>query len=142
MYYYKAPEKTAEAFTSDGWLHTGDIAKRDAEGYYYFKDRLKDIIISGGENICPSYIEDFFRDMPEVKDAAVFGVPDSRFGESVVAAISLMPDANLSADDFLARSKKLSTFMQPKEVVIEAIPRNPTGKIDKVKLKNDWILTH
>lgn len=133
--YWENPEAT-EAAIVDGWLHTGDVASRDADGYVYIRDRLKDMIISGGENVYPAEIEDVIRTHPKVADVAVIGMPSSRWGESPLAVVVAGGD-DLTADDVLAHcAGKLARFKQPTRVeFVDAIPRNPTGKALKKDLR-------
>lgn len=132
--YYKNPELTAEAL-KDGWLHTGDLAKTDDEGFYYIVGRIKDIIISGGENVYPLEIEVFLRTHPAVQDAAVFGICDCRLGEAVVAQVELKDGAACTEEEMLAFCQALPRFQRPRQIFLGAVPRNPTGKIDKKALR-------
>jgi len=133
--YWNNPTATAETIV-DGWLHTGDIAVQDAEGFIYIRDRIKDMIISGGENIYPAEIEDVLLSHPKVADVAVIGIPSERWGESPLAVV-VARDESLTEDDILGYSQgKLARFKQPAKVTfIEAIPRNPSGKALKTELR-------
>lgn len=131
--YWNNPEATAAAFTEDGWFRTGDLGYRDAEGYLFIVDRLKDMIISGGENVYPAEVENSLSAHPAVADIAVVGVPDPKWGESVCAVVALHDGTELSleeARDFAAKS--LARYKLPSRLVIfESIPRNGAGKLDK-----------
>ena len=138
--YWNKPEATAEAFVQ-GWFHTGDVAYRDDDGFIYIVDRIKEIIIRGGENISCLEVEAAIYSHPEVEEAAVFGLPDERLGESVGAAIVLRTSATLGADElrkFLA--DHLAAFKIPAHVWFrqEQLPRIASGKIFKRQLKADY----
>jgi acyl-CoA synthetase (AMP-forming)/AMP-acid ligase II len=133
--YWNRPEATAETIV-DGWLHTGDVARVDADGYIYIQDRIKDMIISGGENVYPAEIENVLAAHDGITEAAVIGLPSARWGESPLAIV-VRSDETLDAEDVLAFCKgKLAPFKQPKHVeFIDVIPRNPTGKVLKRMLR-------
>jgi acyl-CoA synthetase (AMP-forming)/AMP-acid ligase II len=135
--YYKNPEATKNTLR-DGWLFTGDMAKEDEDGFIYLVDRKKDIIITGGENIFPVEIEDFLQDHPDIQDAAVIGIPDERLGEIPIAIIKLKPNRNVSEEDILTYCEKLPRYKRPKRVFFDDVPRNPTGKIEKPKLRKKY----
>ncbi|MGE5380206.1 MAG: class I adenylate-forming enzyme family protein [Methylocystaceae bacterium] len=135
--YYKNPEAT-EAILRDNWLHTGDMARQDKDGFIYLVDRKKDLVISGGENIFPVEIEDFLRAHQDIKDAAVIGVPDRRLGEIAVAVIELKPDRNLTAEEVMQFCMELPRYKRPRLVFFEPVPRNATGKIEKPKLREKY----
>lgn len=132
--YYKDPKATA-AVLRDGWLFTGDMAQRDEEGFIWLVDRKKDVIISGGENIYPVQIEDFLNAHPSVKDVAVIGLPDERLGEVTCAIIQVVQGRLLTEDDVNEYCRKLPRYKRPKVVIFADVPRNPTGKIEKPKLR-------
>ena len=132
--YYRNPEATAEVL-KDGWLFTGDMARQDADGFYFLVDRKKDVIISGGENIYPVQIEDVLRQMSAVKDAAVIGMPDARLGEITAAIIEVKEGYTLTEDEVNEFCKKMARYKRPKKVIFADIPRNPTGKIEKPTLR-------
>jgi acyl-CoA synthetase (AMP-forming)/AMP-acid ligase II len=133
--YYKNPELTAKTI-EDGWLHTGDMARIDNEGYVYLVDRKKDIIIVGGENIYPVEVEDAIHNHPKVYDVAVIGIPDERLGEIVAAIIDPKPGEILTVDEINAFIETvLPRYKRPKKIIIDKVPRNPTGKIEKPKLR-------
>lgn len=135
--YYKDPEATA-AVLRDGWLLTGDMARMDEEGFIYLVDRKKDVIISGGENIYPVEIEDFLRRHEAVKDVAVIGLPDQRLGEAVAAVVELKPGVSATAEQLLEFASGLPRYKRPRTIFFDSVPRNPTGKIEKVKLREKY----
>ena len=130
--YWRKPEETAMAF-EQGWFRTGDLAKVDEEGYYYLTDRIKHIIISGGENVSPKEIEAVINQFPDVVESSVVGIPDEKWGERVVAAIVTKPGVNLEPEKIRTFCKEyLHDWKCPKEVVfLEALPKNTMGKILK-----------
>ncbi len=135
--YYKNPALTAEVLRG-GWLHTGDLARQDADGFFYIVGRIKDIIIIGGENIYPVEIEDFLRRHPAVQDAAVFGICDQRLGEQVTAQVELKPGMEVTEQEMMDFCAPLPRISRPKRIFIGEVPRNPTGKIDKKALRNRY----
>ena len=133
--YLKNPEATQEAFRG-GWFHTGDLAVQDPDGYIKIKDRRKDIIISGGENISSIEVEDVLYRHPAVLAAAVVAKPDARWGETPCAFVELKPGAQVSAEDIVAHCKKhLAGFKIPRAVVFGELPKTSTGKIQKFELR-------
>jgi fatty-acyl-CoA synthase len=132
--YWRNPEATAQAFTEDGWLRTGDIAESDGEGFYRIKGRLKEMYISGGENVYPAEVEAVLHEHPQVADAAVVGVPDERWGEVGVAFV--VAD-DLSDDELLEWCRaRLARFKVPKSFrFVGEIPRNGMGKVQKQELR-------
>lgn len=132
---YYRDEKATKEVLKDGWLFTGDMAEQDADGFIYLVDRKKDVIISGGENIYPVQIEDFLRAHPAIKDAAVIGLPDKRLGEITLAVIEIKDGFICTEEDIQGFCKKLPRYKRPKKVIFADIPRNPTGKIEKPKLR-------
>jgi long-chain acyl-CoA synthetase len=138
--YYRRPDLTAEAIR-DGWLHTGDLGRFDEDGYLYLVDRKKDMIISGGVNVYPKDIEEIAARHPAVRDVAVFGVPDERWGEAVVAAVVLRePGAAAAADlaDWI-NARVAARFQRVREVVLrDELPRNTAGKTLKRELRAAW----
>ena len=131
--YYK-DEKATNEILKDGWLYTGDMAQ-ERDGFIYLVDRKKDVIISGGENIYPVQIEDFLRKHDKIKDAAVIGLPDSRLGEITAAIIEAKEGMTLTAEEIDEFCLDLPRYKRPKKVIIADVPRNPTGKIEKPKLR-------
>ena len=136
--YWNDPEATAEAFAG-GWFHTGDVGVRDDDGYLFIVDRLKDMIISGGENIAGSEVERVLYEHPAVLEAAVVGRPDERWGEVPVAFVARRPDATATADDLIAHCREqLAKFKVPQAVTfVGALPRNPSGKVLKRELRSE-----
>jgi len=136
--YYKNPEKTAETI-KDGWLYTGDMAKQDEEGFIYIVDRKKDIVIVGGENIFPVEVEEVLRRHPKIYDAAVIGIPDQRLGEVVAAVIAPKPGEALTEQEVSQFCEQnLPRYKRPKHIIFDQVPRNPTGKIEKPKLREKY----
>ncbi len=136
--YYKNPEATARALI-DGWLYTGDMVRQDEDGFIFIVDRKKDVIISGGENVFPVEVEDYLHANPAVKDVAAIGVPDERLGEIVAVVIDVVPGKTLSEQEVLDFCQKLPKYKRPRKVFFGEVPRNPTGKIEKVKLRKQYI---
>ena len=135
--YYKDPQATA-AVLKDGWLFTGDMARMDEDGFIYLVDRKKDVIISGGENIYPVQIEDFLRSHEAIKDVAVIGLPDKRLGEITAAIIELKPDYTCTEEDIRKFCATLPRYKRPKKIIFDKVPRNPTGKIEKPRLREKY----
>jgi acyl-CoA synthetase (AMP-forming)/AMP-acid ligase II len=136
--YWNLPEATADTIVN-GWLHTGDVAVRDEEGFISIRDRLKDMIISGGENIYPAEVEVVLMAHPGIADAAVIGMPSERWGESPLAIV-VLEDAQLDEQALIDYcSEKLARFKLPKRVeFVDEIPRNATGKSMKVELRKQF----
>ncbi|MBE6861492.1 MAG: acyl--CoA ligase [Ruminococcus sp.] len=132
--YYRDPKATAETL-KDGWLFTGDMAQEDEDGFIFLVDRKKDVIISGGENLYPVQIEDFLRSHPAVKDVAVIGLPDKRLGEIAAAIISIKEECSCTEEDINSFCQQLPRYKRPHKVIFADVPRNPTGKIEKPKLR-------
>lgn len=135
--YYKMPEATKEAIDDEGWLHTGDLATVDEDGYYRITGRLKDMIIRGGENVYPRELEEFLYSHPAILDVQVIGVPDKKFGEKVAACIQLKEGETLSAEELRHYCKgKIAGFKIPEYVLfVDEYPMTASGKIQKYKLK-------
>ncbi len=136
--YYKNPEATAEILTKDGWLLTGDMAKRDEDGFIYLVDRKKDVIITGGENLYPVQIEDFLRKFDKIKDVAVIGLPDPRLGEIAAAIISIKDGITCTEEEIENFCLDLPRYKRPKKIIFADVPRNPTGKIEKPVLRERY----
>ena len=136
--YHNKPEATAEAITADGWFRTGDIGRVDDGGYIFVEDRLKDMIISGGENIYSIEVERVLAEHPAVAEVAVIGVPDDKWGEVVKAVVSL--EGEVTEADLIAWSReRLAAYKCPKTVdITDELPRNPTGKILKKDLRKPY----
>ena len=136
--YYKNKEATDEVL-KDGWLYTGDMAMRDKDGFIYLVDRKKDVIITGGENLYPVQIEDFIRKHDKVKDVAVIGLPDDRLGEIAFAIVEPKDGMELTIEEIEKFTFDLPRYKRPKKIVIAKVPRNATGKIEKPKLREQYI---
>lgn len=132
--YYKDKKATDEVL-GDGWLYTGDMAQEDKDGFIYLVDRKKDVIITGGENIYPVQIEDFLRANEAIKDVAVIGLPEQRLGEITCAIIELKDDVVVTEEQINEYCKALPRYKRPHKIVFADVPRNPTGKIEKPKLR-------
>ena len=135
--YYKNPEATAEVL-KDGWLYTGDMAKRDKDGFIYLVDRKKDVIITGGENLYPVQIEDFIRKHDKVKDVAVIGLPDDRLGEIACSIVEPKEGMSLTEEEIEKFCFDLPRYKRPRKIIIAKVPRNATGKIEKPKLREKY----
>jgi fatty-acyl-CoA synthase len=138
--YWNRPDATAEAFEGR-WLKTGDAARRDDEGFVYIVDRWKDMYISGGENVYPAEVENVLYQLPEVAEAAIIGVPNDRWGEVGLAVVALKPGASLDRATVQAYcAERLAKFKVPSDIaIVEALPRNATGKVLKRELRNRFV---
>jgi fatty-acyl-CoA synthase len=137
--YYRDPAATDEAFRG-GWLHTGDLGVRHPDGYIELRDRAKDVIISGGENISTIEVEQVIVRHPAVLEAAVVGVPDDRWGEVPKAFVTLKPGAALSAEELISFCRQhIAHFKAPRTVAFGDLPKTSTGKIQKFVLREaEW----
>jgi long-chain acyl-CoA synthetase len=136
--YYKNPEKTAETLRN-GWLHTGDLVRQDDEGFISYIDRKKDLIISGGENIYPVDLESVLIGQSKVKDVAIIGIPDDRYGEVVAAVVHPKEGVELTEAEMRAYYEpQLPKYAWPRLILFGDVPRNPTGKIEKPKLRERY----
>lgn len=135
--YYKNPEATAEAIDKDGWLHTGDLATMDEEGYCKITGRIKEMVIRGGENIYPREIEEFLHTHPAIEDVQVIGVPDVKYGEELLAAIKLREGMSLTAEDVREFCRgKIARHKIPRYIeFVESYPMTASGKVQKFKLR-------
>ena len=138
--YHNKPEATAEAITPDRWFRTGDIGRVDDGGFVFVEDRLKDMIISGGENIYSVEVERALTDHPAVLDAAVFGIPDEKWGESVKAVVELSDGKQATPEELIAWCReRLARYKCPRSVdIMDVLPRNPTGKLLKKDLRKPY----
>ena len=131
--YWNRPDATAAAIDRDGWFRTGDLARVDADGYFFIVDRFKDMIIRGGYNVYPREIEEVLHEHPAVREAAVIGVPDELLGEEVGAAIALLPGAEADVTairDFV--KDRVASYKYPRRIwFVDELPKGPTGKILK-----------
>ena len=142
--YLENPQATAETITSDGWLHSGDIAYYDPSGRFHIVDRLKELIKVKGFQVAPAELEDLLRSHPDILDVGVIGVPDERSGELPLAFIVKKPDSNLSEEtihsfvnEHVVAYKRLSGGIQ----FVKAIPKTPSGKILRKDLKAEYLKT-
>jgi long-chain acyl-CoA synthetase len=139
--YYNRPAETSAALSPDGWLRTGDGGFRDEEGYLFLTDRIKDMIVSGGENIYPIEVEELISRHPAVVEVAVIGVPDERWGETVKALVVLAPDAAVSVDELVAFAReRLAGYKLPRSVeFVDELPHSPAGKVLKRELRARYL---
>jgi acyl-CoA synthetase (AMP-forming)/AMP-acid ligase II len=136
--YYRNPEKTTEALRN-GWLYTGDMAMMDDDGFIFLVDRKKDVIITGGENIYPVEVEDALHNFNKVYDVAVIGIPDERLGEIAVVIVDPKPNHVITEVEVLDFCRQnLAKHKIPRKVIFDKVPRNPTGKIEKPKLREKY----
>lgn len=138
--YWKMPEETAKAITADGWFKSGDAGYLDADGYLYIHDRVKDMIVSGGENIYPAEVENVLMGHPAILDCAVIGIPDEKWGESPIAVVVRAPDSAVTEAEIIAYCReRLAKFKCPSQVEwADMLPRNPSGKILKKDLREPY----
>ncbi len=135
--YYKDQEATDEVLR-DGWLHTGDMARQDEDGFIFLVDRKKDVIISGGENLYPVQIESFLSAMPKIHDVAVIGLPDKRLGEIAAAVIQIKEGMECTEEEIQQFCLELPRYKRPKKIIFAPVPRNATGKIEKPALREKY----
>jgi long-chain acyl-CoA synthetase len=135
--YWKMPQETADVLTADGWLRTGDGGYLDQKGYLFLTDRIKDMIVTGAENVAPAEVESVIAGFPGVADVAVIGVPHPKWGETVKAIVVAASETDIEADDILAFARqRLATFKCPTSVdFVAALPRNASGKVLKRELR-------
>jgi fatty-acyl-CoA synthase len=138
--YWRRPELNRSVFT-DGWFHTGDVAVRDTQGFYTIVDRIKDMFISGGENVYPAEVEAVIVELPAVADVAVVGIPDTQWGEVGCAFVVTVPGASLDEQQLAAHCQsRLARFKVPKRFeIIATLPRTPSGKVQKHLLREQWL---
>lgn len=138
--YHGRPEATAEIYAEDGWVRTGDIGRMDADGYVYVEDRIKDMIITGGENVYSPEVERVLSEHPALLEVAVIGVPDETWGESVKAVVALKPGAQATEAEIIEWAREhLAHYKVPRSIdVVELLPRNPSGKILKRDLRKPY----
>ncbi len=138
--YWNRPDETARVVSADGWLRTGDAGYLDADGYVFIHDRVKDMVISGGENVYPAEVESALCEHPAVAEAAVIGVPDAQWGEAVHAIVVLRPDMVVSAEALTAWARtRIAGFKAPRSVTFaETLPRNAAGKLLKRALREPF----
>jgi fatty-acyl-CoA synthase len=134
--YWNNREATNEVIDADGWFHTGDIGQADEDGYVYVVDRLKDMVITGGENVYPAEVETVLYNHPAIAEVAVLGTPHHQWGEAVTAVVALNPGAALTLDELreFARDKLAGYKIPLRLEFVDALPRNPAGKVLKYQL--------
>ena len=139
--YWNDAEKTAEAVDAAGWMHTGDLATMDAEGYVNIVGRLKDMVIRGGENVYPREIEEFLYRHPKIADVQVIGVPDDRYGEELCAWVRLKDGESASADEIRAFCQdQIAHYKIPRYIrFVDAFPMTVTGKVQKFLMREEMI---
>jgi fatty-acyl-CoA synthase len=139
--YWDDPDRTAEAVDPEGWMHTGDLATIDAEGYGNIVGRLKDMVIRGGENVYPREVEEFLYRHPKVEDVTVVGVPDDRYGEELCAWIRLKPGESADAEEIAAFCRgEIAHYKIPRYIsFVDAFPMTVTGKIQKFMIRDQMI---
>ena len=136
--YYKNPEETAKTIRNS-WLYTGDMARTDSEGFIYLADRKKDMVNTGGEKIYPVEIEEVLHSHPKIYDVAVIAIPDERLGEIAAAVIDPKPGENLNEEEVVKFCEQnLPRYRIPRRIIFDKVPRNPTGKIEKLKLREKY----
>ena len=138
MVCYYHDEKATSEVLHDGWLHTGDMAQQDEDGFIFLVDRKKDVIISGGENLYPVQIEAFLAANPKIHDVAVIGLPDQRLGEIAAAIIQLKDGVTCTEEEIEAYCAGLPRYKRPRKIIFAPVPRNATGKIEKPKLREQY----
>ncbi|MET0449250.1 MAG: long-chain-fatty-acid--CoA ligase [Aeromicrobium sp.] len=138
--YLGKPEATAELITDDGWVRTGDIGRVDEDGFLFIEDRIKDMIITGGENVYSPEVERVLAEHPAVAEIAIIGIPDDRWGETVKAVVAFRPGQSATPDELIAFAReRLARYKTPSSIdVVEALPRNPSGKILKRDLRKAY----
>jgi long-chain acyl-CoA synthetase len=138
--YYKAPEETRRAFTAEGWLRTGDLGYRDADGFYFITGRRKELIIKGGENIAPREIDEVLLQHPAVLEAAAVGVPDAVYGQEILAGIVLRRGAHCNEATLIAFCReRLGAFKAPRYLTfLSELPKGPSGKVQRIRLLESW----
>jgi long-chain acyl-CoA synthetase len=138
--YFNRPAETAAALTTDGWLRTGDGGYVDDEGYLFLTDRIKDMIVTGGENVYPVEVEEALAQHADVADVAVIGVPDAHWGEMVKALIVLRPGARPAPEELIAFAReRLAGYKLPRSVdFVGELPRTPSGKVLKRELRERY----
>lgn len=137
--YWKRPEETAKSI-KDSWVYTGDAGTMDGEGFIYIRDRIKDMVVTGGENVYPVEVEKVIAGHPAILETAVIGVPDEKFGEALMAICALRPNSELNAEDLIEFCRdKIAGYKIPRLLsIVDALPRNPSGKILKTILREPY----
>jgi acyl-CoA synthetase (AMP-forming)/AMP-acid ligase II len=142
--YWNRPEETAKAITPDGWFKTGDAGYFDADGYLYIHDRVKDMIVSGGENVYPAEVENVLFEHAAIADAAAIGVPHEKWGETVKAVVVFKPGQSATEQEIIDFTRaRIARFKAPTSVdVVDVLPRNPSGKVLKRELREPYWQGH
>ena len=137
--YWKLPEATGETL-QDGWIYTGDAGYLDEDGYAFLRDRIKDMVITGGENVYPAEVENVLGAHPSILEVAVIGIPDEKYGEALLAIAALKQGASLTQDELLAFCReKIAGYKIPRQLkIVDALPRNASGKILKTTLRDPY----
>lgn len=137
--YWNRPEATAAAFDAAGWFHTGDIGQYDEDGIISIVDRVKDLVISGGENVYPAEVESVLFGHPAIAEVAVIGLPDERWGEAVTAVVATQPGQTVTLEQLREfATTQLARYKLPTRLhLVDALPRNPTGKVLKFQLRDE-----
>jgi acyl-CoA synthetase (AMP-forming)/AMP-acid ligase II len=137
--YWKLHEETQKTLR-DGWIFTGDAGYVDEDGYAFLRDRIKDMVISGAENIYPVEVEAVLSGHPSILEVAVIGVPDDKFGEALLAVVAVKPDASVTIEELVEFSRgKIAGFKIPRQIkVVDALPRNASGKVLKTVLREPY----
>jgi fatty-acyl-CoA synthase len=138
--YWNRPDATAQSIDADGWFRSGDAGFFDADGYLFIHDRVKDMIVTGGENVYPAEVENALMSHPSVADAAVIGVPDDRWGEAVKAIVVIRPGAAADPEAIIVHCRTLiAGYKAPKSIdFIDVLPRNPSGKVLRRELREPY----
>jgi fatty-acyl-CoA synthase len=138
--YWNRPEATAAAVDVEGWFHTGDVGYVDSDGFLFVADRIKDMVITGGENVYPAEVESVLYTHPDVADVAVIGLPDERWGESVTAVVVLKAGSSLTLEELRAfAGERLARYKLPSRLeLVDVLPRNPAGKVLKFSLRDQF----
>jgi fatty-acyl-CoA synthase len=138
--YWRQPEETAKAIDADGWFHTGDVGECDEDGFLYVCDRVKDMVITGGENVYPAEVESVLYRHPAIAEVAVIGAPDDKWGEAVVAVVVLKPESSLTLEELRAFAEdSLAHYKLPRRLCfVGVLPRNPAGKVLKAALRESF----
>jgi acyl-CoA synthetase (AMP-forming)/AMP-acid ligase II len=138
--YYNLPEATGKTM-NDGWVLTGDAGYINEEGFIFLRDRIKDMVVTGGENVYPVEVENVISQLPGVREVAVVGIPDAKYGEALLAVIAMNPKTEPPTTEALidfCRSKLAGYKIPRKLAIVPALPRNPTGKIQKMVLREPY----
>jgi fatty-acyl-CoA synthase len=137
--YWEDPERTAEAIDADRWMHTGDLATMDEDGYVAIVGRIKDLVIRGGENVYPREVEEFLYGHPEIADVQVIGVPDERYGEELMACVILREGAEVDEEGVREFCRgRIAHFKVPRYVrFVDSFPMTVTGKVQKFKMREE-----